>query len=777
MSTLSQAVTLHAESLQAVADLMNRIDTSHTLATRVETRLDTTLGTHEQFIICPPETKGGCALIKGNTVSALTTGLNWYLNHYARINLSWNRLTTNMSRMTLPKVTATEHHYSNGEYRYYLNYCTFGYSMATWSWQRWEQEIDWMALHGINMPLQIVGLESVWRSFLMKDCGYSEAQAEAFVPGPAYTAWWGMNNLQGWGGDGKDQSKGVTDNAWYERQSRLARQITNRERELGMEPVLPGYSGMVPTDFTERTGHAAEVTNRWCGFSRPYIQDPTDKAFAECAAKYYARLQKVMGTSKYYSMDPFHEGGTISSGAYAEGYSAIYKAMNDNVGTGTKWVIQQWQWGNHQRNSLTAVPAGRLIVLDLFSDGKPGFSNFNGYTPQEAIYCTIPNFGGRSGMMGRLKALAANYFTNKATYATIKGVGTAPEAIEQTPITYDLLFELPWMEGQPSVNDWVKDYATSRYGIENKKAQSVWERLLATILDYSTDGIQGPVEDVWAARPNTLGHAASTWGSSIGFRGQHASETVSKTYTADKQQLLISTAYDLISLGKLLAGNENYRYDLVEVVSQVMADYAYHLLCGIGEARNAGNTALEVKRKETFLQLILDMDAFKGTEPSFRLGRWTQEARQAAAEVKGATTATPDWYELRNARQLITTWGDKTNSDGSGLHDYSYRSWQGMLRDVYYPRWQYYFSHDCTAPTGGWFLMEWDWAHRMKWTDTDTEKSATPLKEGDPGYSYSPQPKGNACKLAKRLFRSYLKPVRQTDGSTLWSYRALEDNL
>ncbi|MBR6030679.1 MAG: alpha-N-acetylglucosaminidase N-terminal domain-containing protein [Bacteroidaceae bacterium] len=320
---MSQAITLQAESLQAVADLMNRIDTSHTLATKVETRLDTTLGTHEQFIICPPETKGGCALIKGNTVSALTTGLNWYLNHYARINLSWNRLTTNMSRMTLPKVTATEHHYCNGEYRYYLNYCTFGYSMATWSWQRWEQEIDWMALHGINMPLQIVGLESVWRSFLMKDCGYSETQAEAFVPGPAYTAWWGMNNLQGWGGDGEDQSKGVTDNAWYERQSRLARQITNRERELGMEPVLPGYSGMVPTDFTERTGHAAEVTNRWCGFSRPYIQDPTDKAFAECAAKYYARLQKVMGTSKYYSMDPFHEGGTISSGAYAEGYSAI----------------------------------------------------------------------------------------------------------------------------------------------------------------------------------------------------------------------------------------------------------------------------------------------------------------------------------------------------------------------------------------------------------------------------------------------------------------------
>jgi len=736
---------------------MDRIDTSHTLSSKVETRLDTSLGSQEQFVICPPETKGGRALIKANTISALTTGLNWYLNHYARINLSWNRLATNMKHMRLPVVRQEERHLCNGEYRYYLNYCTFGYSMATWSWQRWQQEIDWMALHGINMPLQIVGLESVWRSFLMEDCDYSEEQAEAFVPGPAYTAWWGMNNLQGWGGDGKDQSRGVTDNAWYERQSRLARLITSRERELGMEPVLPGYSGMVPTDFTERTGYATETTNRWCGFARPYIQDPTDKAFAECAAKYYAQLQKVMGKSKFYSMDPFHEGGTISSGAYAEGYSAIYNAMNDNAGSNTKWVIQQWQWSRHQRLCLTAVPAGRLIVLDLFSDGNPAFQAYGGYAPQEAIYCTIPNFGGRSGMMGRLKALAANYFDNKATFPTIKGIGTAPEAIEQTPATYDLLFELPWLAVQPDITAWIKEYATCRYGMENAKAQSVWAGLLETILDYGTDGIQGPVEDVWAARPNTDGHSASTWGSSIGYRGQHASETVGKTYTEAKQQQLINVAKDLIDLGKLLAHNENYRYDLVEVVSQVMADYAYRLLRSIGEARNAGDMALAKQRSDTFLQLILDMDDFKGTEPSFRLGRWTQEARQAAAEVEGATSATPDWYELSNARQLITTWGDKVNSDGSGLHDYSYRSWQGMLRDVYYPRWQYFFSHDYTAPSGGWFLMEWDWAHRLKWTSTDTDKSTIPLAPEESGYSYSPQPKGDACKLAKRLFRTYIQ--------------------
>ena len=98
-----------------------------------------------------------------------------------------------------------------------------------------------------------------------------------------------------------------------------------------------------------------------------------------------------------------------------------------------------------------------------------------------------------------------------------------------------------------------------------------------------------------------------------------------------------------------------------------------------------------------FLSLILDLDVLLGTNRMFRLGNWTQTARKAAAEVQGATTATPDWYELYNARQLITTWGGRDASERAGLRDYSYRQWQGMLSDFYYPRWQYYFSHGLQA--------------------------------------------------------------------------------
>ena len=156
------------------------------------------------------------------------------------------------------------------------------------------------------------------------------------------------------------------------------------------------------------------------------------------------------------------------------------------------------------------MPAGRLIVLDLFSDGSPAFDSYNGYAPQDGVFCAIPNFGGRSGVMGRLQNVTDNYFKFKGKYASIKGIGTAPEAIEQTPVTYDLIYQLPWMNGvKPDVAAWVENYAVARYGKDNAVVKEAWSLLRQGPLAYGADGIQGPVEDVWAARPNLNANPAS----------------------------------------------------------------------------------------------------------------------------------------------------------------------------------------------------------------------------------------------------------------------------
>ena len=128
----------------------------------------------------------GKPMITGSSLSAITTGIGWYLNNHAHINLVWNNLTTDLTSAHLPLPAGPETHTSRADYRYYLNYCTFSCSMSTYTWDRWQKEIDWMALHGINMPLQIVGLDAVWRRMLTSDYGYTPAQADAFIAGPCF---------------------------------------------------------------------------------------------------------------------------------------------------------------------------------------------------------------------------------------------------------------------------------------------------------------------------------------------------------------------------------------------------------------------------------------------------------------------------------------------------------------------------------------------------------------------------------------------------------------
>lgn len=36
-------------------------------------------------------------------------------------------------------------------------------TFAWWDWERWEKEIDWMALQGINLPLAFTGQEAIWQ--------------------------------------------------------------------------------------------------------------------------------------------------------------------------------------------------------------------------------------------------------------------------------------------------------------------------------------------------------------------------------------------------------------------------------------------------------------------------------------------------------------------------------------------------------------------------------------------------------------------------------------
>lgn len=662
---------------KAVSDMLNRIGGQGT-ADRFVTILDETLDTKsdsETFVLTSQD---GKPCIKGSTLSALTTGIGWYLNHNANINVSWNNPNPDLTTATLP-LPAEETHSTTTKYRYYLNYCTFSYSMSTWTWDRWQQEIDWMALHGINMPLQIIGLEEVWRKFLMEDYGYTKDEVNSFVAGPGFMAWFGMNNLEGHGGPNPDW--------WYERQAQLGKQMGERMRSLGMEPVLPGFY-QVPSNFAQKSGLATEGTGNWCGFSRPHLPSVSNVSkLKEVGANYYKRLNEVLGESKYYSMDPFHEGG-VGNGDYALAlYQNLYDIMNTAT-PGSQWVIQQWQWNSHQRKSLDAVPVGKLIVLDLNAERVPAYTSFKGH---DTVFSTIFNFGARTGFDGRFDG-TINGFFNALNTPSVKGIGAAPEGIEQTPVAYDMLFELPWLSEKPDPAKWMEQYTQSRYSAKSTEAQQAWELLRTSALNM-TSAVQPPHEAVFCARPSLTVNKVSTWGNGDIFYNRSA---------------VVDAAYKLLDAN--LSGL-NYSFDLTDIARQALTDYGKQLIAGIKEANDGGNTELFNLRRDALLQLMLDLDELLNTNKDFMLGHWTKRSRAMADEIAGTTNADRDWLELDNARTIITTWGKQAQANGGGLHDYSYREWGGMLKDYYYQRWKTWFDNGMKEPNGGWFQWEWNWAH------------------------------------------------------------------
>ena len=94
--------------------------------------------------------KGGTLEIRGSSPTAICYAFGRYLRKACRSMVTWSGRNLNIPD-EWPEYEETA--VSPYRFRYFLNVCTFGYTAPYWDWERWSEEIDWMALHGVNMPL------------------------------------------------------------------------------------------------------------------------------------------------------------------------------------------------------------------------------------------------------------------------------------------------------------------------------------------------------------------------------------------------------------------------------------------------------------------------------------------------------------------------------------------------------------------------------------------------------------------------------------------------
>ena len=332
--------------------------------------------------------EGSRIVIGGNNANSMAVGLNHYLKYWCHVNIGWFAWDKGTMPKTLPSVETPVRHEARVPERFFLNYCTYGYTMPWWGWKEWEHFIDWMALNGINLPLAITGQESIWYQ-VWTELGLSDEEVRMYFTGPAHLPWHRMLNIDRWGGP--------LPKSWLEGQEALQKQIVARERELNMKPVLPAFAGHVPPELQRIYPDAKiERMSDWAGFALedyPWFLDPEDPLFPVIQKKFLDKEVEIYGTDHVYGIDIFNE--MIPKSWEPDYLAGVSKGVYESLAAAdpdATWLQMTWLFYNERKYwfegdsderveaFLTSYPAEKSILLDYYCERmEPTDNLFDGY--------------------------------------------------------------------------------------------------------------------------------------------------------------------------------------------------------------------------------------------------------------------------------------------------------------------------------------------------------------------------------------------------------------
>ena len=640
--------------LQAAYDLIERVTPGYSNQFKLEL-IPPAADSSDVYEI---SSDGNKIILRGNNPVSLATAYNQYLKYTCNAHVSWLGDNLNLpEKLPLPKEDIRNT--INGKYRVYMNYCTVSYSAAWWDWERWQREIDYMAMNSINMPLSVVGLEAVWYNTLLKH-HFTDEEARSFLAGPGHFAWQWMQNLQSYGGP--------LPKSWIDKHIVLGRQIINREIELGMQPIQQGFSGYVPRELKEKYPDAKiQQQPSWCGFEGAAQLDPTDSLFLILGRDFLEEEKKLFGAYGVYAADPFHESAPpVDTPEYLSAVGQTINKLLQGFDPGSIWAMQAWSL---REPIVKAVSKEHLLILDLNGDRSQQANTCWGYP---VVAGNLHNFGGRINMHGDLRLLASNQYEQAVKKSpNVCGSGLFMESIEQNLVYYELAFEMPLHKGGVDLSQWLRRYVERRYGFPSEHSHAAWMCLLEGPYCPGTNGTE--LSSIIAARPAV---DVKKSGPNAGLGIPYPPSLVIKA-----QELLLK---DVDSL----QASDAYRFDIVDVQRQLMTNLGQVINKKAAEAFKKRDKAAFELHSARFLELLKDVDLLLRTRSEFNFNKWITQARSW-----GDTEEEKNLLE-RDASSLVTIWG----ADGdSHIFDYSWREWTGLIGNYYLKRWEMFYSmlSDC----------------------------------------------------------------------------------
>ena len=614
--------------------------------------------------------EGRKIVVGGNDANSMAVGLNHYLKYWCHVNIGWFAWDKGTMPKTLPRVETPVRHTARVPERFFLNYCTYGYTMPWWGWKEWEHFIDWMALNGINLPLAITGQESIWYQ-VWTELGLNDEEVRNYFTGPAHLPWHRMLNIDRWGGP--------LPKSWLEGQEALQKQIVARERELNMKPVLPAFAGHVPPELRRIYPDARiERMSDWAGFALedyPWFLDPEDPLFPVIQKKFLDKEVEIYGTDHVYGIDIFNEMipkswepdylGRVSKGVYESLAAADPNAT---------WLQMTWLFYNERKYwfendsdervkaFLTSYPAERSILLDYYCERMEVWRKTQSYYGIPFIWCYLGNFGGNTFLAGNIQEIG-NLIEGTFAEAgpSFKGLGSTLEGFDCNPFMYQFIFEKAWDFPQhQDLDTYAAALAWSRAGVDNEEAKDAWKELFEEIYIQRSVPGHSPIMNL---RPS-FGRSSS-YHSSVRFN-----------YENDKLREVVRQLLEADGHGP------SYEFDLVNLTRQWLSNRFEQRFADYKAAYEARDTEAMSACKDELLGIFDTLDELLASQPYFLVGKWIADARNW-----GATPEEADYFES-NARNLLTSWGDR----GNLLTDYADRSWAGLVGTYYKPRWEMFFA-------------------------------------------------------------------------------------
>lgn len=609
----------------------------------------------------------GKVVLRGNNHNAMAVALNYYLKYYCHTSVSWYSSAPVELPAVLPSVPHPVRREARVQHRFFLNYCTFGYTMPWWEWKDWERLIDWMALNGINMPLAITGQEAIWYK-VWKKLGLSDQQIREYFTGPAHLPWHRMSNI--------DHLQGPLPASYVDHQLALQKQILRRERELNMVPVLTAFAGHVPLAIRDIYPDAKITGLAWGAFGEEYrahFLDPFDPLFNTIQRIFLEEQTKQFGTDHLYGADPFNEiKPPRLDSAYLASVSRIIYGSIRQVDPNATWLMMAWifsfeseTWTQERIQAfLSAVPQDKIMLLDYYCEKTEVWRSTSSFFGQPFLWCYLGNFGGNSMLAGNIAEVDKRIEKSIEHAGTnLSGIGSTLEALDNNPIIYEYVFEKAWGGNEASTpSEWIQQWADRRYGKPHPSFRQAWKILLDKI--YTDPAALGQAT-LTNARPALTGHGNWTTDPRIAYSNND----------------LLMAWKQMISSGAAGA-RSSYRYDVVNTGRQFLGNYFLSLRDSFTAAYHRKDIGLMKQRRGEMLAVLDDIDKLLSTHDDFLLGNWLK-----GAEAFGRNKQEKRYY-VENAKTIITVWGIRNHS----LNDYANRSWAGLVSTYYRERWKMFLD-------------------------------------------------------------------------------------